>query len=424
MKSLAIIASALALTFAASSDAQADVTFGGTWPDAHPKVSISVTDVTRTEALRALAAQAGWNLVLREMPGDRVTLELKDASAGEVLQALLADGKWVADRQGSIVTIRAAGSTSSDSASSEAAVAAPSSPPSPPDPPPPPEPPLAKASGKERDVRIFANSVRIGKDDVVRNVTIMGGNIDIEGRVTGDLNVYGGNAHLHGTGQIEGDARVTGGSVEIDKDGTIVGDLEVLGGEITGTEHAKIGGDVKIDPEEAAAANASFISRAGHEISEALRFAAFLFILGVMFIALGGERAEKVRVAIADKPMKSVALGIVGIAGTLGALVLCAITIIGIPVAFVGFLAAIALGFAGVTSALSVLGATVAGHKSANVYVHLAVGCAVFAVVGFIPWLGGFAQFLIVLAGLGGIVTTRALGFWKRKKTLEPHPYR
>ena len=143
-----------------------------------------------------------------------------------------------------------------------------------------------------------------------------------------------------------------------------------------------------------------------------------------MFIALGGTRAEDVRVAIADKPMKSVALGIVGIAATFGALLLCAITIVGIPVALVGLLGAIALGFAGTTSGLTVLGAMVSGHKSSNVYVHLAVGCAVFAAVGFVPWLGGFAQFLIVLAGLGGIVATRALGLLKRKKPIMAHPYR
>lgn len=426
---LACSTTALALSFTAAKEARADVRFAGEWPES-PHVSISVTDATRAEALRALASEAKWNLVFRgALPPERVTVVLEDASADDVLKALLTDGRYVAERQGSIITIAEERPAPPSDAGNKApgtdvAVAAPPAPPAPPGPPelpPPPEPPPAR---KPRDLQILGNNIRIAKDEVVRDVTMMGGSIEIEGRVTGDLTMYGGNAHLHPSGRIEGDAHLTGGSMSIEPGGSIEGDLEVLGGEIQGADRAKIGGSVTLDPSQGAS-KASVITRAGRAVSESIRLGAFLFLLGVMFIALGGNRAEDLRAAIASKPMRSVALGVVGVLGALAALVLCAITIIGIPLAVVGVVGAIALGFVGATSSLTVLGAMVFGHKSKNVYVHLAVGCALFMLLGLIPIGGKFAQTLIVLAGIGGVVTTRGLGLLRRKpKHVSSGPYR
>jgi len=147
-------------------------------------------------------------------------------------------------------------------------------------------------------------------------------------------------------------------------------------------------------------------------------------VLGAIFISLGGVRAESLRSAIAEKPMRSIALGIVGLLGTLVSLVLCAVTIIGIPIAALGAVSAIVLAFAGTTSALTVLGAMVFGHKHKNIYVHLAVGCALFMVLGLVPVAGGLFQAAIVFAGMGGIVATRALGLLTRKPKPGGHPYR
>ena len=399
-----LIPAALAASLlAAAADARADVRLEGDWSPPPPTVSLSLQDTPRSEAVRALASAAKWNLLLTAGPEDKVTLELSDAPADEVLRALLAEGAWVAERRGSIITIR----PDAPAAPSAAPSAAPAGP-----------------AVKPRDVNVLANSLRIGRDDTVRNVTVMGGSVEIEGRVTGNLTVYGGSARLYGSGRIEGNAHLTGGSMRIDEGGSIDGDLEVLGGSIEGADKAKIGGNVTLDPGEGEG-KASFATRAGHKISAGVRLAAFLFILGVLFITLGGQRAEQVRVAIAEKPMRSVALGLVGVLGTLGALALCALTLIGIPVAVVGAVAALALAFGGTTSGLAVLGATIAGHKSKNVYVHLAVGCAVFVALGVIPGLGPLAQIATVLAGIGGVVSTRALGLWRpRAKPPAVHPYR
>lgn len=421
---LVSLATVAALTGAAA-PVYADVKLDGTWPAEPRKVSVSITGATRSEALRALAKEANWSLILNDetVEGNRVTLQLVDAEPKDVLSALLADGSWIAVRKGDLVTISRAPS------SSTAPVPPPAPPPvvaaAPPVPPVPPSPPSdVEAPAKRRNISVLANTVHIGKEEVVADVNVLGGSVEIEGRVTGSLSVYNGKAILRGA-RIDGDVNMMSGSMSIEPGTEIGGDLDVVGGAIEGSENAKVGGDINLDPSEGNA-RASFTTRAMLSVSSGLRGAAFLFIVGVVFIALGGNRADELRASIAERPMKSIALGLVGILGTIVAVIACAITLIGIPVAVLGVIAALLLGLAGTTACLAVLGGMLAGHKSKNVYVHLAVGCATFMVMGFLPWIGGFLQTLVVFGGIGGMVSTRALGLLKRKpKPVDgPHPYR
>jgi hypothetical protein len=113
--------------------------------------------------------------------------------------------------------------------------------------------------------------------------------------------------------------------------------------------------------------------------------------------------------------MRSAAVGLLGLIGSVLAIAVAAVTVIGLPVAMVGALAFIVAIFVGVTSALTVLGAAVSRHKTPNVYVHLAVGCLLFLVVGLIPIVGGLLQAGLIFAGFGGVVATRAAGLFKKR---------
>jgi len=427
---------------ASSRQAFADVKYEGTWPDHEPEVTVAV-DGTRDEVLRALAAKAGWSVVMDQI-GDAkpMTMHVEKVDAKKLFEALLADGDWVAKRDGTLVTItRAKPGPASVTAPADAAVPAIPTPAKvdavPPPPVPPPlvanrgsdheeqaevaSPPPAKGDKRDRDVEVFGNSLRIAKDETVRNVTVLGGSVDIDGHVTGNLSVLGGSAHLHGGSVVDGDASVTGGSIEVDPDARIDGNLGVLGGSIEGAENAKVGGSVKLDPSDGKN-SASFIVRAGRRVADGMRSAALLFLLGVLFIALGGDRSETLRAEIAARPMKSLALGLVGLLGAFIVLVGLCITVIGIPVAFIGAVLGVVVLFAGITSALTVAGAAAAGHRSKNVYVHLAVGCALFFVAGLLPWIGGLLQLAVVLIGIGAAVATRVAGYVPRfRKSL---PYR
>ena len=387
---------------AVAGDASAAVRFEGTWPEGEAPLAVDVTG-TRDEVVRAVSAKAGWGLVMEQLGGDqRLTVRVDGASSKELLEATLGDGDWVAKRSGALVTITRAPSASA--APTSVARDPGASDPGPSD------------KRRERDVEVFGNDLRIAEDETVRNVTVMGGSVEIEGHVTGNLSVLGGSAHLHSGAIVDGDASVTGGSIAVDPGARIDGNLGVLGGSIEGAENAKVGGSVKLDPSDGKD-SASFLKRTGRSIADGLRSAALLFLLGVLFIALGGDRSEMLRAELAARPMKSLALGVVGsFAATVVLLGLC-LTVIGIPVAFVAGLLAIVLLFAGTTSALTVAGAAATGHRSKNVYVHLAAGCAMFFVLVLLPWVGHMVQLAVVVAGIGAVVATRAAGYalrWKR----------
>jgi hypothetical protein len=377
--------------------ASAEVRLDGDWPEG-PAVTLDLRGVTRAEAIRALAKEAKLSVVMPDLGNGTLDVQVHEQPADKVLGVLLAEGTWVASRDGDLLTIRPA--TAADRADDE---------------------PPAK-SKKNRNVEVLADSLRIGPDDVVQDVSVVGGSVQIAGRVTGDLSVIGGSAELLDTAVVEGSVSVTGGRVTLAPGVLIQGDVNVLGGRVEGLDNAKVEGSVKLDPSDGHA-KASFGTRAVHRLSEGLRNAALLFIIGSLFTALASERAESLRGVIAARPMKAIAVGLIGFFASLLVLTLVAITIVGIPFAAVGALILVFMVFASTTNALAVVGAAIYGHKSRNVYVHMAIGAALYMLVGLIPGIGPIAQIAAVLAGFGGLVLTKGLGLLP-KKIRDSHPFR
>jgi hypothetical protein len=413
--------------------AEAQLRLEGAWPEAEAAVSLDLDAVPRRDALEQLADEAGWSLVLRDEVDGELSLRIKQQPASKVLEALLADGTWVAKRDGAIVTI--------SKAKASADVGGEVAPPTPPVPPaavaqptPPVSPaelvaaegPSKEARAKARDVEVVGGSRTIREGEVVRDLTVMGGSVDVSGHVTGDLTVMGGSAHLRSTARVDGDATTAGGHIKIDPGAKVAGDVGAVGGVIEGADHASSSGGIRLNvTDDDEDEDRGFFASAARTICSGVRSAALFFVLGAFFLALGAERSERLRTEIAARPMHSIALGAVGILGTSAALVVLAVTVIGIPFALIGALAALVFGFAGVTSVLTVVGALAAGHRTSNDYARLAVGCALYFAVGLVPWIGWWAQLAVVLAGVGSIVATRGAGLLDRRaKDASGHPYR
>jgi hypothetical protein len=136
-----------------------------------------------------------------------------------------------------------------------------------------------------------------------------------------------------------------------------------------------------------------------------------LFLLGAVVIALATRRMQLLQSEIALRPMRSMAVGIASLVVGIILVVLLCITVVGIPVALVALLLGILAAYAGICAALSAIGSALVAHRSENPYVHLAVGCGVFLVAGFIPYFGTFITVLILFAGFGAFAATRAAGF-------------
>ncbi len=73
-------------------------------------------------------------------------------------------------------------------------------------------------------------------------------------------------------------------------------------------------------------------------------------------------------------------------------------------------LCAVFAAYSGICAVLSTVGAALVKHRSDNVYVHLAVGCAVFLVLGALPWVGEWVTMAVILTGIGSVIATRGAG--------------
>ena len=160
----------------------------------------------------------------------------------------------------------------------------------------------------------------------------------------------------------------------------------------------------------------SWSFRLMNDVSEAFSGTLVLFVLGLVLIALTGERMEKLELEVTARPARTFAIGLVGMLATVAAAVALCVTIIGIPFAAVGALVVVFAAYAGIVAVLRTVGAALIRHRTENRYLHLALGCLLFLVAGFIPWLGDWITLAVGLIGLGSVLCTRAAGLWPLKR--------
>jgi hypothetical protein len=155
----------------------------------------------------------------------------------------------------------------------------------------------------------------------------------------------------------------------------------------------------------------SLASDAGSSISSM----ALLFVFGSVLLALATKRMETLKIEIASRPMRTFAMGVVGILMAIVLFIAMCVTIIGIPFAIIALLLSLVAMWGGVCAVLEVAGNAMLGHKTKNGYVHLAAGCAAFLILSSIPYLGGFVTAAVLLTGIGSLASTRFAGLFRTK---------
>jgi len=374
--------------------ARADLRLEGDWSSDRP-VSLDTSATPRSHAIELLADAAGWSVVQSAPLGDPVDLHVKDEPASKVLALLLPDGAYVARRSGNLVSILPSASAS----------------------------PLPHGRGDDRSV--FGGELTIEKDEVVHDVAVFGGRLDVHGTVTGNLAVIGGMAEVHDGARVQGSATVMGGEIRLDDGAVVEHDVDVVGGHVDRAEHAKVLGSVADDDHgdtfhRASSGKAGSRGPAhgwrglhgwGDDALGSVSLAALLFVFGTVVIALATERSQMLRVEVAARPMRTFALGVVGcVVGTTVLVALC-VTILGIPVAVVGALASVLVAYAGVTAVLTTAGEALLRHRTTSSYAHLALGCLLYFFIGLLPWVGFWVHVAVGIVGIGAIVATRGAGF-------------
>ncbi len=414
-RKLAVLAFASAALV--SSAALAEVRHEGAWP-ADKRVSLDAKHVGRVDAVTRLAKDAGWSVVLRGVDdGEPFDVHVADQPADKVLDVVLGDGDYTAKRDGTLITITGAAPPPPATATPAATAAAP----------PPAAPTAAPAivTARGEDRMVHGGDIVIGADETVHDVTVFGGSATVYGTATGNLTVFGGSASVKKGGHVFGNATAVGGSLDVADGAEVDGDVGVVGGSLDRHKGSKIGGSLRKKDDKRIGAETSSSGRSIlREVSDATTRAAMLFVFGAVLFALAGDKMNKLRIEAASRPMRSFALGLVGLLVGAVALTVIAITIIGIPVAFVLLLGAVFAAYAGICAVLATVGKALIGHKTDNPHVHLLVGCALFLVSGAIPFVSGLVTLAVVLTGIGVVVATRGAGTVRGGGTPVSGPYR
>lgn len=355
----------------------------GVWPP-NETVSLSLTEVPRSEAVRRLAEEAHLSLVQEGVGQEPVSLSVHAEPADKVLMMLLSDRDYVVERDGTLVSVRslAPASAMTQNAAKVPHVATPTKP--------------------DEDLFVPEKGY-VGPDQVVRDVFVFG-SVVIEGTVTGTVVLFGGKAELRKGSRVREDVIAFGGSLDIDDGVEIGGDVAALFGTL------KRGAM----PEKSCLACVEEKKEPWEDFFETtfgnVAAAAIAWLLGGALIALAPRRVEVLRAEVEGRPLRALGLGLLGALGLLVTVATLAITLIGIPLAVVLFFGTLIVSYLGFCVLPLAVGRRLTGERSRNPYVHQAIGCTLLFAILSIPIVGGLLGFVGTLIALGGLIRTKGAG--------------
>ncbi|WP_207586270.1 polymer-forming cytoskeletal protein [Halomontanus rarus] len=269
---------------------------------------------------------------------------------------------------------------------------------------------------------------------VTGDVSGLAGNVYIHGTVEGDVSAAAGNVEI--TGTVEGDVATGSGNLvvaegatirgaleagagNVDIDGTIDGDVTVGAETIRLGEAAAIGGDLRYDGNlqgntATVAGEITRDSTLGFDVAPTIQpIASWLFavyalalnlLLGAALLALFPGFSRGVAERVASDPVRT---GLVGL-GVLVAvpilLIAAAITIVGIPLTIAGAFVFALVSWIGIVYGRFAAAAWLLSRAGTdNRWLALVVGLVGGALLAQVPIVGGLANLLLFLLGLGAL---------------------
>lgn len=229
---------------------------------------------------------------------------------------------------------------------------------------------------------------------VAGSVTMLSGNVVLDGRVDGDVSLLNGTLTLGPRARMQGDLTVGGGVLERSPEARIAGRVNTgSGGQIL-----NVGGLSRPSP--------------GEQLTRALVGVIFLAPFAVVLVALLPRRVQRVAKAAAEQPLVAGALGILVAVVAPSLLVLLAFTIVLIPVAMLGALfLALAAVYGWVALGLA-LGRRIASLLDREVGEPVAALLGVLSLtlwvglLGLLPAVGMVVALAVVALGLGAVFLT------------------
>lgn len=275
-------------------------------------------------------------------------------------------------------------------------------------------------------------------------VLVLGGNADIQegATVNGDVLLFGGNLRMDGT--VNGTVISFGSNANLGANATVSGDLVSLGGNLNRAPGAQISGQVITETDfplqieipsleliipdlfqgGEVAPEIPTVPQPQSAFDWALRtFMSVLWFmvrvtvtaaLAVLVVLVFPQPSERTANAITDQPLMSFVVGILTMVTAPIILVVLTITILLIPVAFIGGVLLAAVVFFGWVSLGYFLGIKLMGLFRANWAPAVAAGIGTFVlsfvawmISGVVPCVGWIFPWVLSAFGTGAVLITR-----------------
>ena len=274
---------------------------------------------------------------------------------------------------------------------------------------------------------VFPGSrVVVEPGEILRHdVVVLGGALDVRagGRIDGDVTVFGGNSSVDG--RIDGNLAMVGGNLTLGSEAVVDGDLVTFGGNVTQDEGAVIRG-------ERIQGSWFNISRPTTPVSplvprlylpsgwnnfenwfsglvSVVMSAAALIALGLLLFYLLPRQMAVIEQTVRSAPAASLGVGLLTLIVLPIILALLVIICIGIPVAVLVALMAVAAGICGWIVVGTMLGRWMLAALKARAAPALDVvaGVGTLSLLSAVPCAGWLLSLVVVTAGLGAVVLTR-----------------
>ncbi|MGH8285864.1 MAG: hypothetical protein ACRETT_08870 [Steroidobacteraceae bacterium] len=290
------------------------------------------------------------------------------------------------------------------------------------------------------DAVLTGGRVRV-RGNIGEDLYAAGGEVSVSGTISGSARIAGGKVRIDESAQINDGLSVAGGRVELNGhagryaqiaggevriDGRVDGDVDVSSGELVIGPRAVIEGRVTHRGPRAPRVDSSAQVQGGvHHVpskgdGRALRnlftFAAFLWlagwtIVGILILGLLPGASRAVTDTARSRPWAAVLLGLALCFAIPVVIVLCAITLVGIPLALLLLCLYFVLLPLGYLASVATLGdwllPRLRGGKPVTTPMRIGAFVLVLVVaylITRIPVVGGLIVLALLLAGLGGLV--------------------
>ena len=245
------------------------------------------------------------------------------------------------------------------------------------------------------------------------NVSVYGGNAQIDGTVTHDLRVYGGIATVNG--EIGHDVTVLGGMVVLGPNAVVGHDVTVIGGDVQRDPAARIGHDFT----EVGGSGGSRLAGlpqvpdvprlGGFDLGFGLALSIGVVLLSLLMQLFLPTNVAMARDALEERPFASLGFGCLTVVAGVLLAVLLGITVLLLPISL-GIGVAVGMGWLlGVAAASIMVGQRLATalHLRLDPVPTLLLGGLLVAVLVNVPLLGGLLALVLGSMALGAAVLTR-----------------